>query len=138
MKKFLLLFLLFKVFTNLQEFVGGSSGFTSEHTIHVVSNLPSNSQPLKVHCASGDDELGFHYLLPNQDFHWKFNNNFYPSTLFFCHFWWESKEKAFDVYKEKIIGIHTYQSWWVAKSDGIYFSNQTEPTLLEKRYDWDD
>lgn len=102
MKNFLLLFLLLKVSILEEYLVGGSSAFTREHTIHVVSNLPSNSQPLKVHCASGDDELGYHYL-----------------------------------YKEKILGIHTYQSWWVAKSDGIYFSNQTKPTLLEKRYDWD-
>lgn len=135
MKKFLLLILLLVEIFILQEFVDGCK-FTSEHTVYVVSNLPSNSQPLKVHCASGDDELGYHFLRPNQNFHWKFCANFYPDTLFFCHFWWESKDKVFDVYKEKLTGIHTLQSWWVAKSDGIYFSNQTQPTLLEKRHDW--
>lgn len=92
---------------------------------------------VRIHCASKDDDLGYHNLFPGQDFHWSFCAEFLPITLFFCHLWWFPKEKAFEVYKESFTRVRTPQSWWVAKSDGIYFSNQTDPTGLTKRFNWE-
>lgn len=134
MKKLVLLFLVVEV-SFVQELVGACS-FTSRHVIYVRNDLPRDSPPLKIHCASKNNDLGNHDLYPNQNFHWKFCANFFPSTLYFCHFWWGSKNKSFDVYKEKLRSRSTYKSWWVAKSDGIYFGNQTQPTPLMKKHDW--
>ncbi|GFQ07893.1 hypothetical protein PHJA_002933300, partial [Phtheirospermum japonicum] len=48
-------------------------------TVFVVSDLPRDSPPLYVHCASGDDELGYHTLKLGQDFHFEFGKG--PKTL---------------------------------------------------------
>ncbi|KAG9148501.1 hypothetical protein Leryth_023614 [Lithospermum erythrorhizon] len=55
--------------------------------VHVINRLPPNSGTSRVHCASGDDELGYRYLKVNEDFNWSFGK-----TLFFCHFWWKKNE----------------------------------------------
>ncbi|CAA0830055.1 Plant self-incompatibility protein S1 family [Striga hermonthica] len=62
--------------------------FTRKFTVHVTNKLPPKSDPLKLHCGSKDDDLGFHTLSPNQSFSWGFCENFVPNTLFFCHIWW--------------------------------------------------
>lgn len=137
MKKFLLLFLYVQACIIRNHFVDGSCFAVADHRVHVVSHLPQDSAPLRIHCASKDDDLGYHNLFPGQDFHWSFCAEFLPITLFFCHLWWFPKEKAFEVYKESFTRVRTPQSWWVAKSDGIYFSNQTHPTGLTKRFNWE-
>lgn len=136
MKNFLLLFLLVEISILGDFFVDGICIFTAKHRVHVLSNLPPDSEPLKIHCASGDDDLGIHILYPNQDYTWKFCLNFIPNTLFFCHLWWGSKDRAFEVFREKLNKVPKDQSWWIAKSDGIYFSDTEQPTELKKKYDW--
>lgn len=135
-KNILLLFLVLEVTIIGEKFVAGLCVFTAKHRVYVVSNLPSNTAPLKIHCASGNNDLGNHTLYPNQDYRWSFCVNFIPNTLFFCHLWWGSKDKAFEVFRETWTDVPKDQSWWIAKSDGIYFSDQTKPTKLQKKYDW--
>lgn len=118
MKKIMLLFLIVES-SILQHFVNGCFMTAKEH-IYVVNNLLPNSAPLKLHCASGDNDLENHILYPDQDFHWSFCANILPTTLFFCHLWWGSKEKAFDVYNEKFFLKTTNYWWWVVKNDGYY------------------
>ena len=136
MKNILLFFLLLEITILGKYHVVSGCLFTPKHHVHIVSNLPPNSSPLKVHCASGNDNLGHHTLYPNQDYQWSFCLNLIANTLFFCHLWWESKDTAFEVFHERWNKVHADQSWWIANKDGIYFSNQTQPTILEKRYDW--
>lgn len=134
MNKIHLLFLLVETLF-LLDFVNGCF-LTKKHSVYVVNNLPPNSAPLKIHCASKNDDIGNHVLYANQDFYWDFCENFFPGTLFFCHFWWGSKEKAFEAYNQGKYGSTAHQYWWIAKSDGIYFSNQTQLPSLNKIYDW--
>ncbi|GFP88793.1 hypothetical protein PHJA_001023000 [Phtheirospermum japonicum] len=86
-----------------------------------------------VHCASGDDELGFHTLSVNEQFQWGFCPA--PRTLFFCHLWWGSKQKSFDVFVSKFIKRTYDDYYWVAASDGIYLSNDYKS--FTKKFDWE-
>ncbi|GFP98292.1 hypothetical protein PHJA_001973100 [Phtheirospermum japonicum] len=112
--------------------------FTYEYAVHVINKLPPNSAPLKLHCASKDDDLGNHTLPINQDYNWSFCNNIIYDTLFFCRLRWESKEKAFDVFESKWRSkCDTLYCYWMAKDDGIYFSKVDDLRSFTKEYDWD-
>lgn len=134
MNKIILFFLFVEVFFH-QECVEGCFA-TTKHHVRILNNLDPNSTSLKIHCASGDDDLGYHTLSTNQIFEWSFCKNFVSTTLFFCHFWSGSKDKAFKVFDEKFFTRSTHDAWWVAKSDGIYFSDYRQPSPLTKKYDW--
>ena len=132
MKKIFLLFLLAEICL----FAKGCF-LTSKHHVHILSNLPSNSPSLKVHCESGDDDLGDHFLYPNQDYQWSFCPDVTPTTIFFCRFFWGKKKQNFEVYREKFFKARPNESWWITKSDGIYFSNHSEyNSQAQKKYDW--
>ncbi|KAI3470479.1 hypothetical protein Pfo_027142 [Paulownia fortunei] len=107
--------------------------------VHVVNNLPPNTEPLLLHCASKDDDLGNHTLTLNQDFHFQFCLK--PLfTLFFCRLRWGKKNKSFDVFNARwvpVIPCTHHQCYWAAKSDGIYFSGSYPPDKLVKKYDWE-
>ncbi|KAI3448062.1 hypothetical protein Pfo_004727 [Paulownia fortunei] len=110
--------------------------FSRDYTVYVVNQLPSNSPPLLLHCASGDDDLGNHTLTVGQNFNFDFCINF--KTLFFCHLWWNGKTLSFDVYNSF---WHTKSCPkgvcdWVVKSDGIYLSKYYPPKELIKEYNW--
>ncbi|CAI9759772.1 unnamed protein product [Fraxinus pennsylvanica] len=107
---------------------------TDKYEVRVVNNLPNT---LRLHCASGDDELGFHNLYVNKDFHWEFCESYLGNTLFFCHLFWGSKDIAFDVFKsKKKRRCRRGACYYAAKPDGIYFSGYYPPRTLEKIYDW--
>ncbi|KAL8052105.1 hypothetical protein ABFS82_06G188700 [Erythranthe guttata] len=111
--------------------------FTPKITVRVVNNLPPNSQPLAVHCASKDDDLGYHTLGVGEDFSWNFCNNIWGNSLFFCHLWVDRREKAFDSFRaEFIIGTPPNKYFqWSAQDDGIYFSHNDSP--FTKKFKWD-
>lgn len=107
--------------------------------------LLEGAAPVTIHCASGDDDLGYHTLDRKVYVKWVFRENLFLTTRFFCHFWWEQKQRAFDVF---------YSSWsefcnapkgtrdrnmcyWVIKPDGFYFSNTAKNPRLERKYTWD-
>lgn len=135
MKKFTFALILFLELCLMHNYVDACFA-TSRHHIHILSELPPDSPPVKVHCASGDDDLGDHILAPKQSFEWSFCANFFPTTVFFCHFWWDGKDLAFEVYHERFAQKRTHNSWWITKHDGIYFSNANEPLNQMKKYDW--
>ncbi|CAA0816523.1 Plant self-incompatibility protein S1 family [Striga hermonthica] len=91
-------------------------------TVTVTDSLPQDSPSLRLHCASGDNDLGYHTLTNGQNFHFKFCA--FETTLFFCHLWWNGKDLAFDVFKnnsnrDKCPHRHCN---WEAKADGIYLN----------------
>ncbi|KAL8038043.1 hypothetical protein ABFX02_11G077900 [Erythranthe guttata] len=102
--------------------------------VKVVDNLPPNSPQLFMHCASADDDLGNHTLTNGQDFHFKFCFN--GRTLFFCHLWWNGKQRAFDVYNSRTCQDNKGICYWEARSDGIYHSEDNPPNDAYKVYDW--
>ncbi|GFP92703.1 hypothetical protein PHJA_001414500 [Phtheirospermum japonicum] len=106
--------------------------------VYIVNQFPANSPPLQLHCASGNNDLGHHLLLPGQEYTFNFCINF--KTLFFCHFWWNEKDLAFEVFNN--VGEHNRRCiahgicYWELRSDGIYFSNDKPPNKLTKLYNW--
>ena len=66
---------------------------------------------LWVSCASGDDQIGGRWLWDRQAFGWKFRNNIFGTTLFYCDFWWNGKHKRVDVWKPSIAGSSRTIKW---------------------------
>ncbi|KAL3620421.1 hypothetical protein CASFOL_035333 [Castilleja foliolosa] len=105
-------------------------------TIHMLNSLPSNSPPLSLRCKSKDDDLGYHTVAVNQDFHWSFCENIFGRTLFFCHLYWGSKQSVFDVFHSKDVKAPMFDFWWAARSDGIYFCYYNDTAHFDKTFDW--
>ncbi|KAF3676082.1 hypothetical protein P3S67_009022 [Capsicum chacoense] len=100
----------------------------SKTHVHVVDGLASNNPPLKLHCASGDNELGWHYPKTGDDFNFSFTPSEVVTTIFFCHFWWGAKDSAFEVYNtDGNCGKDNSQiCYWLVKEDGFYFAHDHE------------
>lgn len=131
---FLLLFACFaqhsKVFAILESYDG-----------YIANNLPDNSQALKIHIFSGDDDLGFHNLKVNEFFTWQFQMNFFGNTKFYGHFWWGNKERGFAVFDKHLApkcGDHDVNAcWWSVREDGFYLARvKTNPVEYVKMNWW--
>lgn len=118
---------------------------TKYYEVHVINDLPSNTRapnsslPLRLHCASGDDDLGYHNLPTHGDYHWGFCDNYWETTLFFCHLWWGNTiQRAFDVFNFDTKQYCNLTCNWIAKHDAIYFSGHRDPRQgLVKKYYWE-
>ena len=106
--------------------------------VHIVSRVPNNPGPLRCRCQSKDDDFGIHTLSNGQEFYWKFSPNIIQSTLYFCHFYWDSKDKSFVVYDK-----HTYplyepdkdnNYYWEVRTDGFYLAKDDK--VFTKKNDW--
>ncbi|CAN4095886.1 unnamed protein product [Withania somnifera] len=107
--------------------------------VHVVDGLPNNDIPIKFHCASKDDDLGWHYPKVGDDFYFHFLPSIFGNTLYFCHFWWGYKQAAFDVYTNSL-GANCSNGYpinyciWKFQEDGFYMGPQLDQ--LKKKHDW--
>ncbi|KAH6801378.1 hypothetical protein C2S52_001842 [Perilla frutescens var. hirtella] len=132
MKNIILVFIFLQVVIP-QEFVSGCF-LSRKQRIYIVNKLPSTSPPLKVHCASHNNDLGTHILLHNQEFDWKFCNNFVGNTLFFCHLWWGSKKVAFEAYKySSKQSFDKEQTYWTATEAGVIMEDNDDGLSV---YNW--
>ncbi|PIN04743.1 hypothetical protein CDL12_22721 [Handroanthus impetiginosus] len=61
--------LLFLEIIILQSCVSGCFFLTWKHEVHIIRHFPPKSSPLKLHCASKNDDLGYQTLSTDQDFH---------------------------------------------------------------------
>ncbi|EYU39676.1 hypothetical protein ABFS82_06G182900 [Erythranthe guttata] len=117
--------------------------FTRKWEIRVVNRLPLYSiEPLQLHCASKNKDLGNHTLDVFEDLSWSFCDNIFGNTLFFCHLKWNSnrgpKHKAFDVFTSKWLAeCGSGICYWSADEDGIRFTGSDPPNHWQKIYDWD-
>lgn len=59
---------------------------------HILNNLPPNTPMLQLHCASGDNDFVHEYPEVGSHYSWSFDDKFFGSTLYFCHFWWDFKQ----------------------------------------------
>ncbi|OIT07526.1 hypothetical protein A4A49_63175, partial [Nicotiana attenuata] len=118
--------------------------FSTKYEIHVINKLPSGSPQLQIHCASKDDDLGYNNVAIDEDFNWSFCETWFDRTLFFCHFWWGSQNKAFNVFDNAYycvkydganINVLNYCKWEV-RPDGFYLEqfNATHPSYYMDRY----
>ncbi|KAK1436191.1 hypothetical protein QVD17_01969 [Tagetes erecta] len=118
--------------------------------LHIVM-IDSRVNNLRLHCKSGDDDLGDVWRNAGEEFSISFCLNIWKTTLYFCHFYWESKQKVFDVYAMERGNDPDYcytsqffgqvECRWMVKDDGFYIARypgpgQTSLTWI-KRFDWD-
>ncbi|KAH7844030.1 hypothetical protein Vadar_023511 [Vaccinium darrowii] len=112
----------------------------ARYGIHITSRVPNKPSPLRVRCQSKDDDFGMHTLYEGQEFKWYFNRGL--TTLYFCHFYWGSKDKVFDVFNVTTTDDgycnRTYgdaiECLWEARPDGFYVNNWERP--WNKVNDW--
>ncbi|KAI3443349.1 hypothetical protein Pfo_000014 [Paulownia fortunei] len=111
--------------------------FTTSYQVEIVNRLPNGNSRLVLHCASGNDDFGNRTIFLGQDFKWHFCENFFRNTLFFCHLWWGSKNRAFEVFNSDwaTTDCESGLCFWAAQSDGIYYQDGAL-TKLVKKYDW--
>lgn len=103
--------------------------------VQVVNNIDPTRFPfnsIKVHCASKDNDLGFHDLSPNNQFEWKFKEKYFANTLYFCHFWWGLNEKAFEVFnvfhgciRDSPLNSRTLLCKWTVTDKGFFLEDDT-------------
>ncbi|KAK8509066.1 hypothetical protein V6N13_062120 [Hibiscus sabdariffa] len=63
-----------------------------------IVNKLSQGTDLKVHCESGDDDLGKKTISFGKSWEFEFIPNIWRTTLYFCRFSWQGVSKRFDVY----------------------------------------
>ncbi|KAK8704846.1 hypothetical protein V6N13_048458 [Hibiscus sabdariffa] len=104
--------------------------FVNYH-IHITSDVPSDLPPgipsLRVHCKSGDRDIGEKELFQHEDYTWDTKIDLFRTTLFFCNIWWEGKQQTIVAFKalrdEHRCRKHHNSCLWSVRDDGIYFSN---------------
>ncbi|XP_058201913.1 S-protein homolog 2-like [Rhododendron vialii] len=91
--------------------------------VHIKSDVQGQ---VRFRCQSGDDDLGNQTLSTGQ----YYSFHFYPlyNTVFFCHFYWNSNDKSFDVYNHRLArtcehGLVHLDCFWRVEPDGFYLSN---------------
>ncbi|KAG5527724.1 hypothetical protein RHGRI_028609 [Rhododendron griersonianum] len=106
-----------------------SSSIFYKVTVHIISAVPDQPTPLTVRCQSKDDDFGNHTLYYRQEFLWRFVPDFFLGrTVFFCHFYWGSKQNIFDVYNDRIglvcgqFSDSGHNCYVEARSDAFYIS----------------
>ncbi|GER25021.1 plant self-incompatibility protein S1 family [Striga asiatica] len=108
-----------------------------------ITNL-INHPSLSFRCQSKDNDLGYKTLNFRQYYHWEFQVNFWGSTLFFCHFYWNGKQQVFDAFNASRRTCDTYVDGpynmcnWIVKGDGFYTVGKKnwEEKDLVKVYSW--
>ncbi|XP_052181952.1 S-protein homolog 5-like [Diospyros lotus] len=112
--------------------------------VHVTNNIPADQ--VKVRCKTKDDDFGLkgnQTLLPGYELWWRFSNNgLSQNTVFFCNFYWGSKDQVFNVFDSDISRHCTSKHavddscYWSIRRDGFYFSGTNETGSYEKWHDW--
>ncbi|XVF38084.1 hypothetical protein REPUB_Repub20aG0067400 [Reevesia pubescens] len=112
--------------------------------IHIYNDLPSDLPPnpetpsLYLHCKSKDKDLGAKAMLQHQDYTWDSRINYFRTTLFFCHVWWEGKQTYFESF-HALRDEHRCRKYhnsclWSVRDDGVYFSNNN--STWSNEYPW--
>ncbi|KAI3523662.1 hypothetical protein L1887_01954 [Cichorium endivia] len=114
----------------------------SWYTIHIESNVNN----LVFRCQSKDDDLGSVTRNAGEMYEIKFCLNVWKSTVFFCHFYWESKQLMFEVFRQGKTSheycfsrVHGFKNdcYWMVRDDGFYIPQSSNPPgNWVKKYYW--
>lgn len=104
--------------------------------VHIINGV---SSALRVHCKSRDDDIGTHTLSNGEEFSWRFTPNIFRTTLFYCYFFWEEKQKSFAVYDARLSRICKAQTWncdyyWLATPTAFNISADNKETWKTINY----
>ncbi|EOA36587.1 hypothetical protein CARUB_v10011776mg [Capsella rubella] len=123
-------------FLVLIAFCEGFSNENLKNAVHIFNNLlPKNI--LRVHCISDEDDLGTHFLSPEETYNISFHDSVFK-TIIYCQLWQGNNFKFFKkflAYRSGGAIVHYgKQNFWFAKEDGIYFTHGQKAPKLE--YTW--
>ncbi|GFP92851.1 hypothetical protein PHJA_001429400 [Phtheirospermum japonicum] len=104
-------------------FVEIEAKILGKHELNIYCEVPANSSSVIAHCGSKDDDFGSRELYPSEYFGWRFRTNLIRSTLYFCHFWWGSKNKSLVVFQGDWDSDYYYMYSYVINKYGVYLSN---------------
>ncbi|KAF7145952.1 hypothetical protein RHSIM_Rhsim04G0228300 [Rhododendron simsii] len=115
-----------------------------KNQVDLISDVPDIPEPLKVCCISksNDIDIGNHTLKKGQELNWTFGASASGSALYSCHFYWQSKDKSFNVYDGSVrqyCGLSTDNAcicYWCAEPDGFYISG--DKSEWRKLHSWSD
>ena len=120
--------------------------FTRGMEVHITNGLPNNTNPLELFCQSKDTDFGYHKLNVGEEFYWKFHNNFFGKTLYWCHFYWGKLDHSIEVYNDhekfpncdKELTLRSSKCYWLVKEDGFYNYKQSKQNCSnwQKIYNW--
>ncbi|GAV63842.1 Self-incomp_S1 domain-containing protein [Cephalotus follicularis] len=104
-----------------------------------ISNYLTGNKKLDVHCKSRDDDLGLHSLYRNDTYEFGFRINYFGTTLFFCHLWYDNFQVVFDAFVSKdnfiLMECGDRNCNWEAQDGGIYLHNYRKNENVLK-YKW--
>lgn len=116
-----------------------------EHTIGAKSRLvlvnELHNKVLAIRCKSKNDNLGDHDLRVGQSKEFRFNDNVWLTTLFWCNMWQAPSyrvHQVFDAYRSQWKRFLDPTYFWIAREDGIYF-REDDPYGYKppvKKHDW--
>ncbi|KAL6552179.1 hypothetical protein OROGR_008333 [Orobanche gracilis] len=122
---------------------GGCGLFSKKYKIGISNIMPriSEGHPriFKVHCASGDVELGYRELASENSFYWDVClSDFWGETLFFCHFWYKDNEAVFDVFNWDISKdcFPKYDCLWEVNE--VILALRTDDLIVRRIHLWGD
>lgn len=108
----------------------------SHWKVGISNEIVGPNQTLVLHCKSKDDDLGEHYLKVGDGFEWKFKENLFSTTLYWCSFRTIplNFHAEFEVFwQEKGNWLASRCSYrfcfWIARADGVYLQNISGGTM---------
>ncbi|KAL1542411.1 hypothetical protein AAHA92_26510 [Salvia divinorum] len=135
---FLLIASLFLIQATSSPDLPPSDCITKGYDVYIVSHLPPNSQPLHIHCISKDDDLGYHNLTPNVEYHFGFCVKPF-ATMFSCRFQWNGKDRGFHVFDANWVynRCKSGKCYYVVQPEGFFFTDvYPPPKVLGFLCDW--
>ncbi|WMV51943.1 hypothetical protein MTR67_045328 [Solanum verrucosum] len=109
--------------------------------MHIIDALPNGAPPLTLRCQDKNNDLGYHTINVSEEYRFKFKDRFFGGTLYFCHFYWNGKDKIFDVFNDFIadgcgsLKVTNDECYWKVQEDGFYFSGRQNGEF-KQMYTW--
>ncbi|XP_060178238.1 S-protein homolog 5-like [Lycium barbarum] len=117
------------------------NGLFSGYLMHIIDALPNGAPTLTLRCQDKNHDLGYQKINAPDEYRFKFRDQIFGGTLYFCHFWWNGKDKVFDVFNDNISGrcgsrgAFLSECFWKVQEDGFYFGPRQDGPF-ERKYEW--
>ncbi|KAF8105915.1 hypothetical protein N665_0151s0008 [Sinapis alba] len=115
-------------------FAGLNEARCAKQLLAFQNSFASSHDTLQVHCKSGDNDLRVHFVkFSDPAYSIRFGDDIIRGTYWNCFIQHGPKYLNFRAYKSGL-SKKCGQFTWIAKEDGIYFSENGKPE--EKTFDW--
>ncbi|GKV23318.1 hypothetical protein SLE2022_241330 [Rubroshorea leprosula] len=89
-------------------------------TVYIANDMQPGEK-LKVHCKSGDKDIGVMEVEYGQVYKFQFNVNIWGTTLYYCYVFWKDKGVSFDAYRHSRDAKKCFVCNWSFSLDGAYW-----------------